>query len=198
MKFNFVASYVAIWILVLFQGLLVLALLRKLEELRRFAERVDSKPKDRLPLGSPAPEFSGFDVRSGKQVGTHSLNGLGGLILFLTSGCTACTRLADSLSQPSVSDLPPIIALCQGGEQGCAYFVSKLSSGIYLLLEGAGETATRYGVSSSPTAIVIDGEQKIRGYGNPENIENLKQLVARSLEVDLNNSDVAEKPQMAI
>jgi hypothetical protein len=198
MRFGFFASYIAIWILVLFQGLLVLALLRQLAELRRLVEQGGLQGEDRLPTGSPAPEFAGFDVRSGQQVGSHSLRGLGGVILFLSSECTVCKDLAASLRQPAMNGLPPIIAFCQGGEEACARFVKRLGLEVYLLLKGAEEIAARYHVSGFPTAVVVDGKGKIRAYGHPENVEDLRRLVARSLDADSANANFEEKPYVAV
>jgi hypothetical protein len=182
MDFGFSASYVAIWIVVLFQGLLIVALLRQLAELRRLVEAGGLQGEDRLPVGSPAPRFAGFDVRSGQPVSSHTFSGSGGLVLFLSADCTVCRGLADRLRPPAMNGLPPIIAFCQGGEHSCAGFVKKLSLDVHLLLEGAEETAARYRVSGFPTAVVVDANQKIRGYGHPRNVEDLRQLLARSLD----------------
>lgn len=181
-NFSFSASYIAIWILVLFQGLLILALLRQLAELRSLMERGAFRGEDHLPVGSPAPKFAGRDLRTGQQVGSLSLSGSGGIILFVSPKCSVCKGLAYKLRQGVTNHLPPIVVFCNGGEQGCAYFVKRLASEIHLLTEGAEQTAARYHVSGFPTAIVVDGKQKIRGYGHPENLEDLEQLVARNVD----------------
>lgn len=196
MNFSFFASYIAIWILVLFQGLLILALLRQLAELHRLMERGVLQGEDRLLAGSRAPKFAGLDVRTGQQVGSHILNGSGGVILFLSPECVVCKSLADSLTQRAISRLPPIIVFCKGGEQGCSYFVKRLGLEIHLLREGAEETAARYHVSGFPTAIAVDGKQKIRGYGHPKNLEDLRQLLAR--EVDVVGEGVEQKPNLPV
>lgn len=180
MSFSFFTSYIAIWVLVLFQGLLVIALLRQLAELRRLVE-MGGFQEDRLPAGSPAPRFAGLDVRSGQQVSSYSLNGRGGVLLFLSPDCTVCKGLADSLRPPALNDLPPVIAFCQGGERACERFIKRLGPGVSLLFDVAGETAARYHVSGSPTAVVVDEKQRVRGYGNPQDVEDLKRLLARSL-----------------
>ncbi len=197
MTFGFSASYIASWIVVLFQGLLIVFLLRQLAELRRLGEQGGLPGEDHLSTGSPAPEFAGFDARSGQQIGSRSLSGLGGVILFLSPDCTVCKGLAGSLRQPAMNDLPPIIALCPGGEQACAGVVKGLGLEVYLLFTGAEEMAARYHVSNFPTAVVVDAKQKIRGYGHPENVEDLKRLVADSLGADSINVNVEEKPHLA-
>lgn len=190
---SFFVSYVAIWLLVLFQGLLVLALLRQLAELRRLVESGGAQGEDRLPVGSPAPEFEGLDARSGRRVDSHSLNGRGGVLIFLSPECGTCKDLADGLWRPAMDGLPPIITFCQGGQQSCASFVRRLGPEVHVLRDDADEAATRYHVSGSPTAVVIDGEQKIRGYGHPQNVEDLKRLLSRSLGTGGAGAEVEEK-----
>jgi len=180
MNFGFVPSYVALWALVLFQGLLVLAVLQKLEELRQLAERGGLTRDDWLPAGSPAPQVTGLDFRSGRPVSSRDLDGRGGLILFLSPECSVCKGLADSLRQPATDGLPPIIAFCQGSGKACATFAARLGYDIPLVLDEVRETATSYRVSGFPTAVVVDSQHRIRGYGNPENVEAIRRLVARS------------------
>ena len=180
MKFTFFASYLAIWILVLFQGLLVLALLRQLAELRRLVELGGLHGEDRLPAGSLAPEFAGIDVRSGREVTLQSFSEVGGVLLFLVPDCNVCNGLANSIRPPVTDELPPVVVFCQDTEGHCAPFRERLGAQVHLLGKSE-ETAERYQVFGSPTAIVIDGELKIRAYGHPQEIKDLKQLVARSL-----------------
>jgi len=170
------ASYIALWILVLFQGFVALALLRQLADLRPFAQQV-ALHKDQLPLGTPGPEFDGRDFGSGRQVSIQDLV-QGGVILFLSSGCSACKSLANTIGRGTKGSLPTIIAFCQGAEDACGAFVAPE---IPLILERAAETAERYRIAAFPTAVVLDGERKIRGYGHPQNAEDLNKLVASSL-----------------
>ena len=180
MNFGFSASYIALWALVVFQGLVALALLKQLTELRRLVEQGGLLGEDWLPVGSPAPEFAGLDFRSGRHVSNRDLNGREVVILFL-SACDVCIKLADNLRQAATNGLPPIVAFCRGGERSCAGIVKALPPEIHLLLESAEDTAARYRASRSPTTVVVDGKRRIRGYGHPENVEDLKRLLASSL-----------------
>jgi hypothetical protein len=96
-----------------------------------------------------------------------------------------------------MKDIPPIIAFCQGGEQACARVVKQLGSEIHLLLDDAEKTAMHYRVSGYPTAVVVDKQQKIRGYGHPGNIDDLRRVVARSLGADSANANVGEEQHLA-
>ena len=180
---GFTSTYVALWALVLFQGLLALALLRQLAELRRLVEQGSLSIGDRLPLGSVAPEFLSRDLHSGRRVSSEQLKGGERVLLFLSAECEVCKGLADSLQERATNGLPPIIAFCHGNEKRCRRFVPKLGLRIPLLLERALETARLYGVSGFPTAVIVDQEGKIRGYGHPSDAKHLGRLLAGSLAV---------------
>jgi hypothetical protein len=198
MSFGFSASYIAIWAIVLFQALLIVALLRQLAELRRLLEMGGLQGEDHLPAGSAAPRFAGLDTRTGQQVGIRSLSGSGGAVLFLSPDCSVCENRVASMRQPAMIGLPPIVIFCQGGKQHCADFLKGLGSGVHLLQEGAEETAGRYGVSGFPTAVVIDANQKIRRYGHPKNVDDLRRLLARSLDANPEDADDELKPNLAV
>jgi hypothetical protein len=196
-SFSFSASYAALWGLAIFQGLLILALLRQLAELRRLIEQRGLPSEGGLQVGTPAPEFEGIGFGSTRPVSLGDLNGQGGVILFL-SACEVCIRLVDSLRQSSTIDLPPIVAFCQGGEVPCARIAKGLPPGVHVLLKSAEETAMRYGISSVPTAVVVDEKRAIRGYGHPEGIEDLRQLLARSLGEGPREVDSTGKPHASV
>jgi hypothetical protein len=79
--FNFPATYIALWVVAVFQGVLVIALLRELAQLRQFAELGSFSGKIRLPIGSSAPEISDIDQGSRQQVRIADLGDRGGIIL---------------------------------------------------------------------------------------------------------------------
>jgi hypothetical protein len=197
MGIEFLTSYIVIWVVVLFQSLLIVALLRELRELQRLVRHGSLLGADRLPTGAPVPKFAGVDWRSGQQVGNHSLNGIGGIVVFLSSDCSTCRDFAVSLRQPAIDGLPPIIAFCKGGEQGCQRLLKMADARVHLLLKGAEETAALFQVTGFPTAVVIDAKQRVRGYGHPKNIEDLKRLLEVSLDVSLKNTGVEETPELA-
>ncbi len=104
---GFSASYLALWGLVIFQSLVVLALLRELAELHTVTERHALAREVWLPLGTEAPQFTAADRRSGRPVSTQELSGTGGVILFLSTGCSACETLVASLKRAVAGDSFP-------------------------------------------------------------------------------------------
>lgn len=184
MTLSFSASYIAMWVMVLFQGLLILALLRQLSELRELAGKGGLDADNRLPTGSVAPAFIGLDLFTGRQAGGETLTGSGGIVLFLSPDCGLCESLTISLRTSTLIGMPRIITLCQGGEQACKDVAKLLGSDGRFVVNGVEEIAARYGVSRTPTAVVVDSARRIRAYGHPRNAEELKQLFARSVGED--------------
>ena len=181
MSFPFVVSYIAMWLLVVFQGLLILALLKQLGELKQLAQFRGVPGVDPLLAGSAAPKFEALDLRSAERITTHVFNGHGGALLFLSPECGSCLELADGLRQSALNGLPPIVTFCQGSKLACASFVNRLGPEIYTLSDDDNEVAMRYRVDGSPTAVVINPDVTIAAYGNPLNLQDLKRLLARTL-----------------
>lgn len=200
MKLDFLASYIVLWVLVLFQGLLVLALLRQLAQLQRLVERGGLLGEGWLSTGSQAPEFVGRDFRTGRHISSSDLEGRGGVLLFLSPECAICKQLANNLSLLTANGLPPVIVFCQGGEQACARLMKGLDLRVPLVCGDAEDIASRYGVQGSPTAVIVDRERKVRGYGHPANVEDLMRLLSNSLNEssgETNHTDHKERPDLA-
>lgn len=181
MSFTFPATYFALWAVVIFQGLIMLNLLRQVSTLRQFAASDSFAKKTPLPIGSEAPPFAMPDRRIGEQIALQELKPQGGVILFLTSTCPMCRELAEKIPAKGMVGISRVLAFCQGDEHGCRELMAALGLSIRAVFDAYGETAARYGVSGFPTAVVIDGELMIRGYGHPNGPEDLARLLRTSL-----------------
>ncbi len=182
MSFSFYAGYAGLWALVVFQGLVVLALLRQIGELKRYVEQGGLPTSNQLPAGTPAPAFSALDLRSRQTTGLERLNGRGGVVLFLSPDCTVCRGLADSLRATAGGDaLPPVVPVCAGDDKGCGMFLDRLGPAFPLLVDARQQIGRLYHVDGSPTAVVLDERQRVRGYGHPQDARDLHELLRRSL-----------------
>lgn len=177
---GFAASYAGLWALVVFQSLISLALLRRLAELRQIAEEQGSRPGP-LPIGTLAPEFNGLEMRLNRPVDISILGNQGGVILFLSPKCSICKGLVSSMWRAHfTSALPPTVAMCSGSENACKGFAKLLGSDVYLLLDPQNTAMTRYRIDSFPAAVIVDSEHKIRQYGHPKDVGELRQLWAKA------------------
>lgn len=180
MNFGFYSSYVALWIWVIFQGLLTLAIFRQIVELEKRSEEWETMPGGQSLVGARAPKFSGVDIRSGRSINANVFDGRGGVILFLAAHCSVCRHVSRSLQDGVLESLPPILAICTGDTKGAMRLGKRLAPQIPLLLEGAQEAASIYKVSGYPTAVVLDGERRIRAHSGIGSAEELRRLVART------------------
>ena len=78
-----VVSYVALWVLVVLQTLILLGLTRA------FAETRGGVAKPPSLKGRPVPTFSGVDL-AGNEVSTSSIAGRAAVLLFVSPTCASC------------------------------------------------------------------------------------------------------------
>jgi hypothetical protein len=172
----FVVSYVTLWLLALLQAALAFAILPHLVELRRLIERGSLTKGDQLPTGSPAPTFTAVDSNELVDVTERDLASQAGILLFLSPDCSVCLGLAQSIGRSDVQSLPKLIAFCDGVDISCSEIADRLRRKIPFVLQRGSEVAALYHVSGFPTAVAIDGELKIRGYGHPKDIDDLQRF----------------------
>jgi peroxiredoxin len=173
-NFSFSATYLALWLFVAFQGLLILALLLKLEKLRQLIERGSS-----LPIGTNAPDFASVD-QAGQQTSLATLRD-GGILLFLSADCPSCKGLIHSIASLGSLSLRTI-AVCLGEKESCADLSRHLGSSIPVIFDQSGKIATAYGASVFPRAVIVDDKKKVRGYGYPRNVDDLEAAFRDSFE----------------
>jgi hypothetical protein len=190
MSFGFYSSYIALWILAIFQGLLTLAIFRQVLELEKRSETWEIAGGQSL-VGARAPKFSGVDSRSGRSINAKIFDGRGGVILFLAAHCSVCRHVSRTLQDGVLETLPPLLAICTGDTKGAARLAKRLAPQIPLVLEGAQEAASIYKVSGYPTAVVLDGERRIRAHSGVNSVEELKRLVALTSAGDLKDGELA-------
>jgi peroxiredoxin len=180
MTFSFGASYVALWVLAIFQGLLLLAVLRKVSELRGLVEGTEPLNLDQVPVGDRAPEFAAVDSRSNRTIDIRVFEERGGMIVFLSPDCSACKAVGRGLQAPANATLPPIVVVCIGRELGCERIRKLLGQDVFLVSENTDQIGLRYGVNSFPTAVVIDRQKRIRAYANPATVGDLLEVWAHA------------------
>jgi hypothetical protein len=170
-------SYVALWIVVCFQTLLVIALLKELGRLRRLESFGEAK-EDHLPIGDKAPFVSGFDRRARAPINIEILERRGGALVFLSPDCYTCQDLVGSLEQFTDDEAGDLLVVCIGEHQPCSQLLRAIPRSVHTLSSTAERLPELYHVSAYPTAVIMDDHLRIRKYGHPRDIDELRDLLA--------------------
>jgi len=178
---SFMASYVALWLLVAFLSSVAIGLLREVTDLKRSMGREGLAPEPPLVIGSRAPNFSALDVGSGRRETADILRGRSSLVVFTTPHCPTCRHLVHSLESVPGVGLFSKVTVCKGDKNDCGRFLDKLSPGVPLLLDAEGELSRAYGVLGYPAVVFVDAKRRVRAYGHPKDVKGFEQFVAGAL-----------------
>jgi len=178
---GFMASYTALWLLVVFLTLVALGLLQQVTILRRSLVEAGFRQYTPLVVGSRAPAFSGIDGHSGQRRKSQTLYRRTTILVFISPHCSTCRSLVDSFPSLLAAESYSIVTVCKGNEIESRDFLDRLGPEVPFLFDPDGEIGELYGVSSYPTAVVVDDAGKVRGYGYPGRAKDFKELVATAL-----------------
>ena len=172
-----VVSFVALWGLVVFQGLVLLGLVRAVAELSATGRRgvaagaqhpagLGVAPPPPTPgelTGQPAPRFSALDVL-GERVESTRFDGQARLLVFVAPGCPACQELQAELEVLGCERHATIVLVCVARAQPCRQFAEQHEITRPLLVDGEALLANTFGISVTPTAVYIDAQNVVGQY----------------------------------
>jgi len=177
----FVATYILLWFVVLTFGIALVVALRQLGILSlrlgpQGALDIDSGPK----VGSVAPEFEEPDL-GGYRLRSPWKDTQRSLFVFVSPTCSACSQV-----------LPSIKAVRRAeGKKTAIVIVSNRPSdknADYQRLAGAPlmvseELSTKFAITATPYAVVVDKQGIVRAKGIVNQIEHIEALLGQ-LDVD--------------
>lgn len=169
----FVISYVALWVLVVLQTLILLGLTRAFAEMRGGgAEQPSLK-------GRPVPKFSGTDL-FGNEVSTTSIAGRPAVFLFVSPTCASCRVTLAEFRGVSSDASRDLFVVCAGGVDDCRQLAADYQLTRPVVVDHSGELKLQFGISGTPMAVRISPTGIIESYGEPVRGEELEQLLAAS------------------
>ena len=169
-----VASHIALWCVLILQGLLILALFRYLGLL------LNRLPAQGLPLGKSAPQREVVDIEGGRHVlGTRSPRHQ--VLIFTSPACPWCEKLAPDIA-PFASSLDPeydvlLVLADQTPTSEARAYAERLGGGAPLALAIAPDLVESYGVPGTPYGMLIDREGIVRTKGTTNTLTDLQTLV---------------------
>jgi methylamine dehydrogenase accessory protein MauD len=169
------ASYAALWILVIVLGVLVVALARQVGTLHlrmgpRGALELDEEgpPLGETPQPVAATDLDGREVWIGGP-------GEGQLVVFVSPGCPVCREVLPGVPAAArAGRLEPVVVTDAEEPDAVAAYAQAGVGAAVVAGPGLGE---RYGVPGTPYAVVIDASGAVRAKGTVNNLEQVEGLV---------------------
>ncbi len=169
-------SYLALWAVVLFQGVVIFLLLRQLGVM--YLGTAQGVARDGLSVGERAPDFTLPDLE-GRTVSLADFRGHPLLLVFGSPTCVPCQRLIPDLNvfAHERPDELRVLFLSRGEVEEVRRFASDHDVQVPVATFPDDALADQYRARVSPFAFLIDGEGVIRAKGLTNNREHLELLL---------------------
>jgi methylamine dehydrogenase accessory protein MauD len=172
------ASWIALWVTVLFLGFLLLGSLRALALLRWRLEQVEATMPSKvnrngLKLGTRAPEFSLPDT-AGDQVSLRDFAGRRVFLVFTQSGCRPCHAVLPELEKLQAKGEVRIIVVNNGDLESTRDWTKRRSLSFPVLVQERYELSKRYEAFATPFAFLIDERGLIASKGIINNRQHIE------------------------
>lgn len=195
------ASYIALWAVVMFQGVLIFLLLRQIGVM--YLGTAQGVARDGLEPGKSAPEFA-LEGLHGGTVSLEDFRGQQLLLVFGSPTCGPCRTLIPDLNvfAQERSEELRVLFLSRGEAEDTERFATQFDVRVPVAIHPDEELPQQYETRVTPFAFLIDGEGIVRAKGLANNRAHLEMLV-RMAKSDNTNGAAAdvrpttEEPQSA-
>jgi methylamine dehydrogenase accessory protein MauD len=180
-----IASLVALWVVVLFIGVLVAGALREigLIRLRLGADPGALITAEGLPRGASAPAFDAVELTPTRghpaeyRWQEESSDRL--VVAFVSPHCVSCRDLVPHLNEVARTrhDIG-FVAVCRGEHEECLGFVIQTKLELRVVLDADGEIERAYDVQSMPFAYLLDEQRRVLVRGIVNDWTHLESLLA--------------------
>lgn len=162
----FLPTYVALWLLVFGQGLVILGLVRTVYELR--VKGGDSEGGERW-RGHKLPDFVAADL-SERRVSTADYSGRKLALLFVSPNCVSCTTTLEEAAGLKFKADGNVVVVCRADRRSCASLVAEHGLdqlGVPVIADEDLEISRLLDINAVPTAVLVNEEGRIASYGYP-------------------------------
>jgi peroxiredoxin len=169
----FYLSYVALWILVIFQTLILLGLVRMVSQLQQTGAVAG------VSEGQEAPAINAIDL-SGAPINSKHFAGRQTALLFVSTSCSLCAEaLANIDYLQKKTNQGIVIVICQAGRADSVRLVGKYDLNIPVIADEDLQISRAYSVSSVPTAVIINENNHIKSHGQLKRAEELNEALPK-------------------
>lgn len=175
-------STIALWVLVLFETVLLLLLLRALGALRQqgFSQSMNPSISDGPEIGEQAPPLSAKD-QDGNRISLDDFQGRRRLLAFVSPGCSACTGTIKAINT-YLEGKQDFAVLVIGGtrrEQNKVFAETSHSRVPILTLDT--DTADSYRIRGFPLVLILDTKGIVIAKGIVNEYQHLQSLIKEAL-----------------
>jgi len=169
-------SYIVLWGVVAFQGLVIFVVLRQLGMM--YLGTAQGVARDGIAAGQRAPDFT-LPNLAGSLVSLADFRGRSLLLVFGSTSCAPCRGLAPDLNEFARAKAGEFDALflIRGTPNEVQRFVDELDVRVPVALYNDEELLEKYKTRVTPFAFIIDGEGVVRAKGLANNREHIDMLV---------------------
>lgn len=173
----FAVSYVALWAVVLLEGIALLLVLRGVGTI--FLNTREGINRDGLPLGSQTPDLVATDA-SGRQRSFGEFRGRWLVLIFASPTCQICLKLVPELQDLRAdlgADVEVLVALRADGPEVASEYERLTLGAAPVLAVGTRAASDKYKVRVSPFVNVVDPDGVLRAKGLVNSIDNVDHLM---------------------
>jgi peroxiredoxin len=173
----FYVSYVALWLLLLCQGLLIFLLYRHFG--LAALGTLEGVQRDGLQVGEVAPAITGVTA-DGTTTTWAPGQGRNDLLVFASANCGPCAAVlptVNHLSKATNGHRIGVTAIVAGQQEDAAALARKFAVQFPCLAEAGSGAADRYRVRVTPFAFVIGTDGRILAKGLCSDAERLRELL---------------------
>jgi methylamine dehydrogenase accessory protein MauD len=150
-------AFVALWVIVLVEVVLLLGLTREVGALHARVGAGALMTEDGLDIGEAAPGFNAVEIQSGHQVSFIAESGRNSLVLFIAPNCDACRKLISALAKGWArwQRDAQLFVVCEGEEKEVSRFAEQTKAQIPLLLDRQHQIHMAFGQPPTPFAFLV-------------------------------------------
>jgi methylamine dehydrogenase accessory protein MauD len=179
MEGPWLASYIALWIIVALQGVAIFLLLRQLGIM--YLGTAQGVARDGIAPGTKAPDFalpSLVQTGDGPTVSLSDYRGKPLVLIFGSSNCNPCRALVPELNEfaAELRDSLNVLFLCRGSESEARAFAEQTAITVPVAAHPDDDLPDKYKARVTPFAFIIDGEGVVRSKGLANNRLHLDAL----------------------
>jgi peroxiredoxin len=174
-------SFGALWTLVVFQGLVLLGLVKTVYTLRGAHTHDRNGDESEDILHQRAPEFRTLDL-AGASFDSAQIADQPRALLFVSPRCRSCSVTSDELESLTWKAGGKVYVICRGDTRECEEFSELHGLGTGVLIDDSFEISRAFKVTAVPTAILIDDANIVQSYGNPMRDEELIEVLDENLD----------------